>query len=127
MRAYAKTKLRRVPGKPHYPIRWTSERQRRAFFASNGFGRGIPTQRTNEMVNAWDVRFTLTNDGGELALTNDTDYWSFVVGDDQQGFHKDTGWYYYGDVVGEVQEFAVTSFTEIFFTVADPFAGVPPT
>ena len=31
---------------PTYPIQWDSERQRRAFFATDGFGRGIPTERT---------------------------------------------------------------------------------
>jgi len=45
-----------VPGKPPtYPIPWDSPKQRRAFFATNGFGRGIPTKRTDEYVNAWKV------------------------------------------------------------------------
>jgi hypothetical protein len=29
-------RLQMEPGKPKYPIRWTSERQRRALFASDG-------------------------------------------------------------------------------------------
>jgi hypothetical protein len=34
-------------GKPvTYPIQWDSERQKRAYFATNGFGAGIPYQRT---------------------------------------------------------------------------------
>jgi hypothetical protein len=34
-------------GKPiRYPVQWDSERQKRAFFATNGFGAGIPYQRT---------------------------------------------------------------------------------
>lgn len=37
-------------GKPvRYPIDWDSERQRRAFFATNGFGKGIPYRRTHAM------------------------------------------------------------------------------
>lgn len=32
--------------KPKYPIQWDSEKQRRAFFATDGFGGGIPHQRT---------------------------------------------------------------------------------
>jgi len=39
--------------KPTYPIPWDSDRQRKAFFASNGFGRGIPTKRTGEYTKAW--------------------------------------------------------------------------
>lgn len=37
-------------GEPvRYPIQWDSERQRRAFFATNGFGKGIPYRRTHAM------------------------------------------------------------------------------
>ena len=32
------------------PFIWSSDKQRRAFFATNGFGRGIPTQRTHELM-----------------------------------------------------------------------------
>jgi hypothetical protein len=41
-------------GKPvQYPIQWDSERQRRAFFATKGFGRGIPYRRTNRYRLGW--------------------------------------------------------------------------
>lgn len=41
-------------GKPvRYPIEWDSERQRRAFFATNGFGKGIPYRRTNRYRFGW--------------------------------------------------------------------------
>lgn len=44
------------PGKPiRYPVNWDSVRQRKAFFASNGFGEGIPYRRKNEHVNAWQM------------------------------------------------------------------------
>jgi hypothetical protein len=46
--------LGKIPGPVKYPIRWTSERQRRAFFATNGFGRGIPTKRTGDVAR-WGV------------------------------------------------------------------------
>lgn len=36
-----------------YPVRWDSERQRRAYFASNGFGRGIPYRRTHRYRFGW--------------------------------------------------------------------------
>lgn len=37
-------------GKPiRYPVQWDSERQRRAYFATNGFGAGIPYRRTHKM------------------------------------------------------------------------------
>ncbi len=41
-------------GKPvTYPIQWDSERQRRAFFATGGFGKGIPYRRTNRYRFGW--------------------------------------------------------------------------
>jgi hypothetical protein len=41
-------------GKPiQYPVQWDSERQRRAFFATNGFGKGIPYQRTHQYRLSW--------------------------------------------------------------------------
>lgn len=44
----------REPGKPiTYPVQWDSEKQRRAFFATNGFGAGIPYKRTGAYVAGW--------------------------------------------------------------------------
>ena len=36
-----------------YPIQWDSERQRRAYFATNGFGGGIPYRRTGAYERSW--------------------------------------------------------------------------
>jgi hypothetical protein len=44
------------PGKPiSHPVHWDSPRQRKAFFATDGFRRGIPTRRTDEYIRAWQV------------------------------------------------------------------------
>lgn len=41
-------------GKPvTYPIQWDSEKQRRAFFATDGFGKGIPYVRTGDYIKGW--------------------------------------------------------------------------
>lgn len=43
-------------GKPvTYPIQWDSQRQKRAYFATNGFGNGIPYSRTKTYVLAGRV------------------------------------------------------------------------
>lgn len=75
----------RKAGKPiTYPVKWDSEKQRRAFFATNGFGRGIPTKRTDKYIQAWEVRQT-RGKGGRLSsgfqLTNTTSYSKWVGGD----------------------------------------------
>jgi len=43
-------------GKPvRYPIQWDSTKQRKAFFATDGFGKGIPTKRTGTYRKNWKV------------------------------------------------------------------------
>jgi hypothetical protein len=45
-----------VPGKPIvYPVPWDSNKQKKAFFASGGFGHGIPTVRTDRYISGWKV------------------------------------------------------------------------
>jgi len=47
----------RQPGKAiNYPVKWDSEKQRRAFFATNGFGRGIPSRRTDRYRLGWNIQ-----------------------------------------------------------------------
>jgi hypothetical protein len=91
-----------------YPIRWKSERQRRAYFATNGFGRGIPSVRTNRLVNTWTDQILIQ--GGVLTVSaqNGVPYREFVTGDKQQPFHTRTGWYddeqvttFYGGLMAE--------------------------
>jgi hypothetical protein len=45
-----------VEGAPvSYPIQWDSERQKRAYFATGGFGSGIPYQRTGSYTYGGEV------------------------------------------------------------------------
>jgi len=79
----------RKPGKAiNYPVKWDSEKQRRAFFATNGFGRGIPTIRTDKYVKGWKI--LKLNDG--YRMTNNTGYAKYVggtaFGTEQSNIHK---------------------------------------
>lgn len=96
-------RLQTVPGPPKYPFQFETARQRRAFFASRGFGRGIPASRSNppEVLAAWDGEFISTKDGGILAITNTSDHVEFVQGARAQGFHIDTGYVQIDDVEQE--------------------------
>jgi hypothetical protein len=85
-------RLRVAPGPVKYPIRWTSQKQRRAYFATNGFGRGIPYHRTGALLKAWHVRGDYGQGFGGITVYNDAPAAAFVQGYWQQGFHKDTGW-----------------------------------
>lgn len=48
------SKRMQVEGEPvKYPIDWDSQKQRRAYFATNGFGKGIPYQRSHRYQLGW--------------------------------------------------------------------------
>lgn len=54
--AQAIQKRMKVSGsKPAGKIPWVSKKQCQAFFASEGFGGGIPHRRTNGYVDAWKI------------------------------------------------------------------------
>ena len=72
------------PGKKiTYPVKWDSEKQRKAFFATNGFGRGIPTQRTDKYRLAWKVKQAKIRGKyiSGFQLTNAVKYSKWVGGD----------------------------------------------
>lgn len=50
-----KTRMSQPAPKPTYPIQWDSEKQKRAYFASNGFGNGIPYRRKGIIEKAWQL------------------------------------------------------------------------
>ena len=93
VRMAVKRDLMKEPGPVVYPIEWTSDKQRRAFFATDGFGAGIPYQRTHDLAAAWDITFDASDAGfGTVTVENPSDAAEFVYGHRQQGFHINTGW-----------------------------------
>lgn len=59
---------------------WSSERQRKAFFATNGFGRGIPTTRTFELANAGTFRVDSRYSSLYVYYQNTASYAKWVIG-----------------------------------------------
>lgn len=83
----------RDPGPVKYKIEWETERQRRAFFATNGFGNGIPYKRTRQLEGSWVVVVSTQMRINLITLRNPKEYAKFVYpGKDQQRFHRNTGW-----------------------------------
>ena len=64
-----------------YPIMWDTARQRRAFFASNGFGRGIPTERTGAIEHGFKVVPLGSAAIARAALRNEQPGAKYVYGD----------------------------------------------
>jgi hypothetical protein len=106
-------------------LRWKSDRQRRAFFATNGFGGGIPYRRTGALQKAYDVRKESAEGGGILLITNSSPIADYVVFDSTQPYHLDTGWPQVADVVVQFEEIATNALIDTWLTVTDPTTGVP--
>ena len=84
--------LRREPGPVAYPFLWASEKQRRAFFATDGFGSGIPYQRSHAYIHSWHVQADYTDTFSGIAVYSDSPVVEFVGGRQQQPGHVQTGW-----------------------------------
>ena len=96
------------------PPPWTSGKQRRAYFWTNGFGMGIPTRahRTNQYIRAWHVNASYKNNFGTVTVTNTDPAADFIGGVEQQLFHALTGWIYAPDVIAEAFVEAEFAFVE---------------
>lgn len=86
------SELRYQPPKVYYPFVWTTEKQRRAFFATNGFGKGIPYNRTSEMVNKWKVDVFISDGAVIMSASNKSNKVKWVTGKKQQPGHFASGW-----------------------------------
>lgn len=104
------------PGEPQYPLRWTPSkhpedadktpntawgyysRQKAAFFASDGFGAGIPYVRTHELIDSWYAIQLWEGDELVIRLESPAKAAPFVMGNWQQGYHFDTGWQSIADI-----------------------------
>lgn len=110
------------PGPVHYPIRWKSRKQQRAYFATDGFGQGIPYRRTGGLVQAWDAKFVLDAEGGAFVIENTSPIADYVIGGDQMPYHADTGWIRADQVIdNEVVPLILNDIEQTFYAVCDPF------
>lgn len=82
---------------PGNPYQWQTEKQRRAYFASNGFGGGIPYKRTGKGVAGWEKKET--GRGYQMLLKNRHAYMDYVQGFLQQRGHFADGWRKYRDII----------------------------
>lgn len=81
------------------PYQWASEKQRRAFFASDGFGRGIPSRRTDSLRFGWRVNSWAS--GTKTTIVNTEPHALFVMGDAQQQGHIADRWKHYSQVIAD--------------------------
>lgn len=105
------------PGPVKHPVEWTSPRQMRAYYATNGFGRGIPTGRSGRLSQRWQVKSAIQSGRFTITVINDAPGAQFVYGSlnmrslaeamrPQQQFHRNTGWITAQPVVKQFTETA---------------------
>ncbi len=84
--------LRVYPKGAKHPIQWTSERQRRFVMAKLTREDNLPYQRSGRFGQSWEGKVEWGDLSGSTTITNTSGIGQFMVGDRQQGFHKNTGW-----------------------------------
>jgi hypothetical protein len=85
-----------------YPLEWTSEKQRKAYFATDGFGAGIPFKRSGKMSQSWQITGVKSGKGFAIVVSNKSKGAKYVGGTlaqdvrqaikPVQKFHQITGW-----------------------------------
>lgn len=115
----AAQELTPYPGPVVYPIEWASEKQRRAFFATDGFGGGIPTRRSGKLQQSWEFDTTAFPDGGDITLANTSEYARYVIGADQQPFHRNTGWQLVDDAAAVLTDDLTDEVIDLYFQIMD--------
>lgn len=116
-------RLRTEPGRPDYPIQWTSEKQRRFVMAKLTRENNLPYQRTHATSQAWGVSVTFGRDGGVITLENALPHSIYVYGPRQQRFLSK--WPEADTIALEGQERLENDLIEGWYTLADPQAGIP--
>jgi hypothetical protein len=83
------------PGKPRYPIRWKSQRQRRFVMALlRRIGQADTGYvRTHRLSRGWTIVLDdITASTGVFRVVNKAPETRYVQGDDAQPYHLDSGW-----------------------------------
>lgn len=82
-----------------HPFEFATDKSRRAYFATQGFGHGIPYQRTKTLYNSWKVELDRRMNEGFIQIKNTAPYAGYVYGSgstegsyEQVPGHRNTGW-----------------------------------
>jgi len=86
-------KMSMYPPESNEPFLWSSEKQRRAYFATDGFGKGIPYRRTNEIANSGEFVVEKKYSSLYISYQNAAPYFKWVQGQFSQIIgHITRGW-----------------------------------
>lgn len=108
------------PPKSSEPFIWSSDRQRRAYFATNGFGGGIPYSRTNNLKNSGTYKVDKNRSSLYVYYENAAPYAKWVIGQLLQIIGmKARGWVSESSRVIEKHDEVVAKFKEAALSAWD--------
>lgn len=119
----ALSELRHEPGKPKYPLQWTSDKQRKFVMAMLRKDNNLPYPRTGKLAQGWTIKVSDPS-GGVFAIVieNPAPAAKFVYGSlakdanaakrFQQKFHAETGWRAMSPVVARISDDFVAAFRQ---------------
>lgn len=117
---------------PVLPFIWSpdpvKQRRARAWYFANKVPRGSRGgryKRTGRMMAAWKFKTDLKRNEGVITLTNDAPGVEYVMGFKQVPSHKITGWPDGDELAFKASEELTNIAIETWYTVADPFGGIP--
>ena len=131
-RARLRSKIIAPPNLPTLPFVWSLDpaanaRARRWYFA-NKVPKGSPGgryQRTGALVEGINVTTIKDGDGDLISIGTDFDRARYVVGEQQVPSHQRTPWFELDELALEESLLLTDEVIDLWFTLADPFAGVP--
>lgn len=100
-------------------------RQRRAFWATNGFGSGIPHIRTHGISEGWEYRVAAQQYDGSFDVYNTEPASEYVEGYRQQPFLAALGWLYAPPILQQVADEGEDIIVRNWFEASDPLFGEP--
>lgn len=87
------------PGPTVHPFKFSTPKSQAAFFATDGFGRGIPTPRAGNLNDSWLIDIDRRKTSGFMSLRNRAPYAGYVLPPlnplsrfRQVPGHANTGW-----------------------------------
>lgn len=110
--------LRETPGKPRYPLRWKSDKQRKFVMAKLRREKNLPYKRTGALEAGWTTEIRDQKNGAIFQVQNRLPFAKFVQGDDAQPYHIDTGWNSAAEIVSKWREKATDLLIDTWGIVA---------
>lgn len=112
-----------TPPLPSRPIKWKSRRQQRAYHATEGFGRGIPSARSDTLLSSYAVTTLAAAMSGEVDVINTAPYADYVIGAQQQPFLVQ--WIPITAAIEPGGIIALDAVETAWVLASDPFGGTP--